>query len=176
MISLDKQVLLDLHGQLSKVFGGDPALRAEKLLDGALATVEKSQSTNGDLATCAAALAYRLTLARAFVEGNTRLAAAAAELFVLLNDGQLVADDTELASLFDRIAAGNLSQRAVERAFAGWVKAPPASSGQAAPQVSKGPKQSKDSSPRKDTLHDSSGAAATSGETADAIQEGTDGE
>ena len=46
MISLDKQVLLDLHGQLSKVFGGDPAAHApEKLLDGAaLATVEKSQS------------------------------------------------------------------------------------------------------------------------------------
>ena len=31
-------------------------------------------------------------LARTFVEGNTRLAAAAAELFILLNDGQLVRD------------------------------------------------------------------------------------
>jgi death-on-curing protein len=167
MNSLDKPVLLDLHQQLSQMFGGDPSLRAEKLLDGALATVAKSMSaTNADLATCAAALAYRLTLARAFVEGNTRLAAAAAELFVQLNEGQLVANDAELADLFDRIAGGNLSQRAVERAFAGWVKAPQTSAGPAADQGGKG-----SSASMKDTMHEGSAAAAAAQDTAE-VEEG----
>ena len=91
-----------------------------------------------------------------------------------------MADDTELASLFDRIAAGNLSQPAPSSAPSpAGSKAPPASSGQAAPQVSKGPKQSKDSSPRKDTLHDGSlrgSGPVASEENADGVEEGTDGE
>jgi death on curing protein len=124
MISLTKAEVLELHQQLTHTFGGDAGLRAERSLDGALAAVDRSMGENADLGTCAATLAYHLTLGRIFVEGNTRLAAAATELFILLNDGQLTATNDELLNLFGRIAAGDLSRRAVERSFAGWVNAP----------------------------------------------------
>jgi death on curing protein len=152
MISLTKAEVLELHQQLTHTFGGDGGMRAERLLDGTLTAVERSMAANADLGTCAAALAYHLTLGRAFVEGNTRLAAAATELFILLNDGQLAATNDELLELFGRIAAGDLSRRAVERSFGGWVNAPGAS------KSGKGP------SSMKDTLHDHSGAAAAAEE------------
>ena len=64
---------------------------------------------------CAAAYAYHLTKAHAFVEGNKRVAAVVTETFLNLNGIELKATDEELFDLYLGIADGSLSRVQVER-------------------------------------------------------------
>ena len=64
---------------------------------------------------CAAAYAYHLTKAHAFVEGNKRVAAVVTETFLNLNGIELKATDEELFDLYLDIADGSLSRVQVER-------------------------------------------------------------
>jgi death-on-curing protein len=69
------------------------------------------------LPTCAATYAYHLTQAHAFLDGNKRLAAAVAEIFLELNGAALRTTDEEIVALFMAIAAGQISRQDVEQWF-----------------------------------------------------------
>jgi death-on-curing protein len=58
------------------------------------------------------------------VDGNKRIGAAVAEIFVRLNGARLHATDDEIVELFLAIAAGTLSREEVEQLFARWVIMP----------------------------------------------------
>jgi death-on-curing protein len=73
------------------------------------------------LATCAATYAFHLTRNHPFVDGNKRVGAAVAEIFVRLNGAQLSASNDEIVELFLGLAAGAVSREEVEQAFARWV-------------------------------------------------------
>jgi death on curing protein len=68
-----------------------------------------------------ATYAYHLTQAHAFLDGNKRVAAAVAEIFLELNGAELRATDDQIVALFLAIAAGQLSRQDVEQWFAQWV-------------------------------------------------------
>jgi death-on-curing protein len=122
MLFLRKEEILAAHARAIKEFGGLPGLRDEGLLDSALIAPAHRQHYEGaDLATCAATYAYHLTQAHAFVDGNKRVAAAAAEAFVQMNGGRVVATNEQIVALFLRIAAGTASREEVVAAFAQWV-------------------------------------------------------
>jgi death-on-curing protein len=93
-------------------------LRDEGALESALAAAENREHyENADLATCAATYAYHLSQAHAFVDGNKRVAAHAAGVFLGLNDAELTATDEQVIELFLKIAASELSRDEVEQFF-----------------------------------------------------------
>jgi death on curing protein len=121
-----KAEVLEIHRQLLVQFGGPPGLRDEGLLDSALLAAANRQHYEGaDLATCAATYAFHLTRNHPFMDGNKRVGAAVAEIFVRLNGAQLTASNDEIVALFLSIAAGAISREEVEQTFARWVAVPP---------------------------------------------------
>jgi death on curing protein len=56
--------------------------------------------------------------AHAFLDGNKRLAAAVAEIFLELNGAELQTTDEEIVAVFLAIAAGRVSCQDVEQWFA----------------------------------------------------------
>jgi death-on-curing protein len=80
-----KEEVLEIHRQLLEKFGGPPGVRDEGLLDSALvAAANREHYERADVATCAATYAYHLTRNHPFVDGNKRVGAAVAEIFVRL--------------------------------------------------------------------------------------------
>lgn len=118
LLFLRKDEALKLHAEAIEKFGGSHGLRDEGALESALAAAEVRYFYEGaDLAKCAATYAYHLTKAQAFIDGNKRLAAVIAELFLEINDAHLKASNQEIVDLFLRIAAGKLSRNDVDSFF-----------------------------------------------------------
>jgi death-on-curing protein len=69
------------------------------------------------VATCAATYAFHLAQAHAFVDGNKRMAAAAAEIFLEINGARLALTNDLIVDLFLKIAAGELSRDEVDHVF-----------------------------------------------------------
>jgi death-on-curing protein len=121
-----KEEVLEIHQQLIEQFGGLPGIRDVGLLDSALLAAANRQHYEGaGLASCAATYAFHLTRNHPFVDGNKRVGAAVAEIFIRLNGAQLCASNDEIVELFLGIAAGTVSRDEVEQAFARWVTASP---------------------------------------------------
>lgn len=111
--------VLDLHKQAIEVFGGVHGLRDKAALESALmATENRAYYENASLAIYAATYAYHLTQAHAFIDGNKRIAAAVAELFLSINDARLEFTNDEIVDLFLGIAASRITRDEVERIFA----------------------------------------------------------
>jgi death on curing protein len=122
---LHKHEVLEIHRKLIEQFGGLHGIRDEGLLDSALLSApNRLHYENVDLATCAATYAFHLTRNHPFLDGNKRVGAAVAEIFVRLNGARLVATNDEVVELFLRIAAGTAFREDVEQAFAQWVMTP----------------------------------------------------
>ena len=115
---LVKAAVLHMHQRAIIRFGGSFGLRDEGGLESALMSAENRYFYEGaSLAECAAAYAYHLCQAHAFVDGNKRVAALAAEAFLRLNGATLAATDDELIALFLGIASGELNRAAVDNFF-----------------------------------------------------------
>lgn len=111
--------VLHLHYQVIEEFGGSHGLRDQGALESALMAAEnRAYYEDANLAVCAATYAYHLTQAHAFIDGNKRIAAAVAELFLALNDARLTATNKEIVELFLGIGAGQLTRDEVEQLFA----------------------------------------------------------
>ena len=95
-------------------------LRDEVLLDAAL-TGPRNQFAYGgpDLFDLAAAYAFGLARNHAFVDGNKRIALAAADVFLQGNGWELTADEAETVVAFLDLAAGELN----EPQLASWFRA-----------------------------------------------------
>ena len=105
--------VVDLHQRLLKQTGGAPGLRDLGLLESALAQPKATfdgVDLHPTLADKAAALGFALVANHAFVDGNKRVAHAAMEVFLLLNDHQLggAIDDHERLML--DLAAGAIDR------------------------------------------------------------------
>lgn len=117
-----KQEVIEIQEKLVDTFGGIHGLRDESALESALAAVEnRLYYENINLATCAATYAYHLTQAHAFIDGNKRVAAAVAEIFLELNGAHLKATNNQLVALFLDIASSKLTRDEVEQIFNEWV-------------------------------------------------------
>ena len=117
-----KQEVLEIQEKLINSFGGIHGVRDEHALESALAAVEnRLYYEHINLATCAATYAYHLTQAHAFIDGNKRIAAAVAEIFLELNGAKLTATNDQIVALFLDIASGKLTRDEVEQIFNNWV-------------------------------------------------------
>jgi len=113
---LSVEQVLALHRLLTLRFGGSSRLRDRGAL---AAAVARPQATFGgedlypDLEAKAAALLHSLVMNHAFVDGNKRTGAAAAELFLSVNGVDLAADDEELVDITLAVARGEAGAEAL---------------------------------------------------------------
>ncbi|MBV7327882.1 type II toxin-antitoxin system death-on-curing family toxin [Chloroflexi bacterium TSY] len=120
---LKKEKVIQIHAILIDEFGGSHGLRDEGSLESALnAPLNRAHYENADLVICAATYAYHLCQAHAFVDGNKRIAAATAEIFLELNNAILVMDDDALIHLIFDIATDRISRSDVEEIFAKHIQ------------------------------------------------------
>jgi death on curing protein len=109
---LSKSQLIHLHELLIDRFGGRAGLRDEGALDSALGRPQATfdgEDLYATLAEKAAALFHSLISNHPFVDGNKRVAAISAELFLLVNGLELAASDGDLEELVVSSARGELA-------------------------------------------------------------------
>jgi death on curing protein len=120
----DKLDVLTIHARLIAETGGGGGLRDDAMLESALAAVENRHHYDAaDVTACAAAFAFHLTQAHAFIDGNKRVAAVITEAFLESNGFELHLTDDELVQLFLDIASSQLSRDGVEHLFRNNVTA-----------------------------------------------------
>ena len=118
----DFDEILLIHSEIIKKTGGSEGLRDAGGLESALKAAENRLFyETDDLAILGATYAYHLSQAHAFVDGNKRIAAVVAELFLKINGAKLSATNDEIVELFLDLAASRLSREDVEEKFAGWL-------------------------------------------------------
>ncbi len=123
MLLLRKSEVLAIHTRLIDGFGGIHGLRDDNALESALTAVENKQHyEDADLVTCSATYAYHLTQAHAFIDGNKRIGAAAAEIFLEINGASLNATNDQIVELFLDIAAGHISREELIEIFTRWIE------------------------------------------------------
>jgi len=113
---LSVESVLLVHRRVIEEFGGDPGLRDRGLLESAVAMPHSSfagEYLHSGMAEIAAAYHFHLCSNHPFVDGNKRVAVAAAELFLLVNGVELAATDKELEEMTLGVAGGKLSKEAV---------------------------------------------------------------
>lgn len=121
VVFLQVDDVLAVHRRVIEEFGGDGGLRDRGLLESAVAMPRATfdgQELHADLAEKAAASFYHLCANHPFVDGNKRVAVAAAELFLLLNGRELIADDDAIEELAMGTADGRIAKARVIEFFA----------------------------------------------------------
>ncbi len=115
-VFLSVEAVLGIHSRVVEEFGGDSGLRDRGLLESAVAMPHSTfagEYLHDDLAEKAAAYNYHLCSNHPFVDGNKRVAVAAAEILLLLNGCELTAGDDALEEMTLGVAGGQLSKDAV---------------------------------------------------------------
>lgn len=119
---VDKTSVLIIHHKLIERYGGIHGLRDEGALESAINAAEnRYYYETEDIAKLAATYAYHLSQAHAFLDGNKRIAAAVAGIFLEINGAFLKATEDEIIELFLEIAASRISREDVENKFAEWL-------------------------------------------------------
>ncbi len=119
---IDKSSVLIIHHKLIERYGGIHGLRDEGALESAINAAENRYNyETEDLAKLAATYAFHLSQAHAFLDGNKRIAAAAASVFLEINGAWLDAAEDDVIELFLDIAASKLSRDETEEKFAEWL-------------------------------------------------------
>lgn len=115
---LNKSDILLLQSLLVDEFGGTHGIRDDGGLESALNAAEnRAHYENVDVTTCAATYAYHLCKAHAFLDGNKRTAAIAAEAFLELNGARLTLANEDLIALIFDIADNKINKDEVEQIF-----------------------------------------------------------
>jgi len=111
ILYLSVEQVLRLHAHQIGRFGGGRGLRDRGALEAAVA---RPRATFGgedlypDLASKAAALMHSLVMNHPFVDGNKRVGAMSAELFIEVNERGLLAADEEFEDIALAVARGEI--------------------------------------------------------------------
>jgi len=117
-LALDE--VLEIHRDQLDRYGGAAGIRDLGLLQSALAQPQATfggQFLHGDLFEMAAAYLFHLVQNHAFVDGNKRVGAVAAFVFLRMNDEKLRITNAELESLVLSVAQGKADKAAVATFF-----------------------------------------------------------
>ena len=108
-----------IHDRQIARHGGASGLRDEGLLQGALQRpINKWQYENSDTFGCAAAYAFGVAKAHAFVDGNKRTAFVTSVTFLRLNGWHFVTEPVEGVTFMEDLASGAVS----EESFRNWLE------------------------------------------------------
>ena len=119
IVWVEEAVVLAVHEEQLAEHGGAVGLRDIGLLQSALARPRHLAAYGKpDIAALAAAYGYGIVRNHPFVDGNKRAAFTIAELFLMLNGYELLADDPSCVVTILRLAEGHLT----EAEFADWIR------------------------------------------------------
>ncbi len=113
-LTLDE--VLTLHSDQIQRYGGTPGLRDRGLLSSALGTVQATfdgRFLHQSLFEMAAAYLFHLAQNHPFLDGNKRVALAAALTFLWLNDREIEAPEDGLTNLVLGVAEGKVTKAEV---------------------------------------------------------------
>lgn len=99
--------ILRIHHRLINIHGGDEGIRDEGLLLSALAIPPAGffgKYAHNDIYEMAAAYLYHIVMNHPFIDGNKRTGAAAAVVFLGMNNIEFLADNTTLAEFTFSVA------------------------------------------------------------------------
>ncbi len=118
MIFLTREQLFAIHQATLLEQGGSEGLRDENGLLSALASAEnRAYYEEAGIIVCAATYTFHLIQAHAFVDGNKRVGAIAAEVFLKMNGANLIVSNSKLEDIYLRVADGQLSREDLEKFF-----------------------------------------------------------
>lgn len=118
-IWLNTAVIIAVHEAQLAEHGGGAGVRDQNLLSSALSRPHNLAAYgNPDVSDLAAAYGFGISRNHAFIDGNKRTGFVAAEMFLMLNDYLLTADDANSAVIMLAVAAGDIS----EAEFAAWIR------------------------------------------------------
>ena len=112
--------VLELQARLLAEHGGQQGVRDRGLLESAVATPQASfggDFLHEDIFAMAAAYAFHLASNHPFIDGNKRIALAAAATFLAVNGYEITADDEALYQSMIAVASGNLDKDALTDFF-----------------------------------------------------------
>lgn len=120
VVWISKRVALRVHSEQLQTHGGDDGFINEGHLDGAL---ERARTMLGympetSLEELAAVMAVGIAKAHAFVDGNKRTACVVSLMFLQLNGIEISASDEELATVFVKVASGEMREAELAQWFA----------------------------------------------------------
>ena len=118
---------IDIHARVVADFGGSPGLRDPGLLQSALAMPASAfggQFLHPSRAEMAAAYLFHLVRNHPFIDGNKRVAATAARVFLLMNGASFNPSEQEYGDLTVGVAAGTLDKPAAVQLFQRHVREP----------------------------------------------------
>ena len=110
---LDIDHTMRLHRSLIETYGGSEGLRDVGLLHSALAMPQASFGgafLHRDLFEMAAAYLYHIVQNHPFIDGNKRVGAAAAIIFLSMNDMELMVEEDALVDLVLQVACGTVGK------------------------------------------------------------------
>jgi death-on-curing protein len=116
ILCLSLEQILDLHERQIRTFGGSRGLRDQGAVESAIARPAMTfggEDLYPEAADKASALMHSLVMNYGFVDGNKRVGASAAELFLELNGYRLAAKDEELEEITLTVARGELDAEAL---------------------------------------------------------------
>ena len=120
---LETDVVVFLHDQLLREYGGAHGVQKDDLLQSALSRplnrLAYSEAGTVDLFDLAAAYAFGLVKNHAFTDANKRTAWAVTALFLKVNGAIFTAPTPEIIETVVQLAAGQVD----EAAFAAWLRA-----------------------------------------------------
>jgi death on curing protein len=122
-LSVDEVV--EMHQRLVALFGGSSELRDAGLLQSALgmpASAFAGEYLHPSLAEMAAAYLFHIASNHPFVDGNKRIAATAARVFLLINDAEFEPSEQEYGDLTLAVASSQLDKGAVVEFFKKHVR------------------------------------------------------
>lgn len=118
-IWLTVDLVLSIHDEQLREFGGPSGLRDRGLLESALARpLNKFGYGTDDIAELAAAYAFGLSRNHAFVDGNKRIAFLAMVTFLGLNGIEFLVPETEAVVMMVAVAAGEVDEESLAR----WIR------------------------------------------------------
>ncbi len=113
-LTLDE--ITEIHQDQISRYGGSEGVRDWDMLQSAVAMPAAgygSRFLHGDLCEMAAAYLFHIVQNHPFIDGNKRVGAVAAYVFLALNNVRLTADQTSYADLLFSVARGETPKSAV---------------------------------------------------------------
>jgi death-on-curing protein len=116
--------VLEIHQDQIARYGGDPGLRDLDLLKSALgmpAATFGGEFLHTDMFEMAAAYLYHLVKNHPFIDGNKRVGAVAAIVFLAINGYEFDAPEEDFADMVLAVARGELDKAEVAIAIRNWT-------------------------------------------------------
>ena len=116
---LSTDLVISIHEEQLRQFGGPPGLRDQGLLESALGRPQNKYAFESeDLAGLAAAYGFGLVRNHAFLDGNKRIAFLAMVTFLGLNDIDFMVSEADAVAIMFAVAAGEVDEEGLTR----WIR------------------------------------------------------